>query len=130
ASVITNLKANRVRALGVTSEKRVPQLPDIPAIAEAVPGYEFTAWVGCFAPKGTPRAIVDRLNAELKKALEDPAVAKNLSSQTLDPMHMTPEQFAQRLKSDYEKYEKVVKLSGARIELHVTRNADGGPHEG
>ena len=116
ASVITNLKANRVRALGVTSEKRVPQLPDIPAIAEAVPGYEFTAWVGCFAPKGTPRAIVDRLNAELKKALEDPAVAKNLSSQTLDPMHMTPEQFAQRLKSDYEKYEKVVKLSGARIE--------------
>jgi tripartite-type tricarboxylate transporter receptor subunit TctC len=56
------------------------------------------------------------MNAELKKALDDPTVSKNLSSQTLDPMHMTPEQFAQRIKADYDKYEKVVKISGARID--------------
>jgi tripartite-type tricarboxylate transporter receptor subunit TctC len=116
ASVVTNLKSNRVRALGVTSEKRVPQLPDIPAIAEAVPGYEFTAWVGSFAPKGTPKAIIDQLNAELRKALTEPGVASKLSAQTLDPMPMSPEEFAKRLKSDYDKYEKVVRISGAKID--------------
>ncbi len=116
ASVVPNLKAQRVRPIGVTSEKRTTQFPDVPALAEAIPGYEFTAWVGCFAPKGTPRPIVDRLNAEIKKVLDDPAVAKSLSNLTLDPMYMTPEQFAQRLKSDYDKYARIVKLSGARIE--------------
>ena len=115
-SVFPHLKAKRVRPLGVTSEKRTIQFPDVPAIAEAVPGYEFTAWVGCFAPKGTPKAIIDKLNADLRKALADPGVAEKLSAQTLDPMPMTPEQFAQRLKSDYVKYEKVVKISGAKLE--------------
>jgi len=116
ASVIPNLKAQRVRPIAVTSDKRTTQFPDVPALAEAVPGYEFTAWVGTFAPKGTARPIIDRLNAEFKKVLEDPAVAKNLSNLTLDPMYMTPDQFAQRLKADYEKYARVVKLSGAKME--------------
>ena len=115
-SVFTHLQNKRVRPLGVTSDKRTVQFPDVPAIAEAVPGYEFTAWIACFAPKGTPRPIVDRLNAELKKALEDPGVSSKLSAQTLDPMYMTPEQFALRLKSDYDKYEKVVRISGAKID--------------
>jgi tripartite-type tricarboxylate transporter receptor subunit TctC len=116
ASLVPNLNAKRIRALGVTSDKRAAQFPDVPAIAETVPGFEFTAWVGCFVPKGTPRPIVDRLNAELRKALADPGVASRLSAQTLDPMPMTPEEFAARLKSDYVKYEKLVKLSGAKIE--------------
>ena len=114
-SLFPHIKSNRVRPLGVTSDKRTAQFPDVPAIAETVPGYEFTAWVGCFAPAGTPKPIVDRLNAELKKALADPGVASKLTVQTLDPVHMTPEQFAARLKSDYDKYEKVIKLSGAKI---------------
>ena len=88
----------------------------MPAIAEAVPGYEFTAWVGAFVPAKTPKSIVDRLNAELRKALADPGVASKLSAQTLDPLPMTPEEFAQRLKSDYDKYEKVVRISGATID--------------
>ena len=116
ASAIPNIRAGRVRPIAVTSDKRTTQFPDVPALAEDVPGYEFTAWVACFAPKGTPRPVVDRLNAELKKALEHPDVAKNLSAQTLDPMHMTPEQFAERLKLDYEKYGNVVKISGAKID--------------
>ena len=116
ASLVPNLKANRVRALGVTSDKRTTQFPDVPAIAEAVPGYEFTAWVGCLAPKGTPKAIVDKLNADLKKALDHPDVAKALSAQTLDPMHMSPDEFTRRMKSDYDKYEKVVRISGATID--------------
>ena len=116
ASLVPNLNAKRIRALGVTSDKRTVQFPDVPAIAEAVPGYEFTAWVGCFVPKGTPKPIVDKLNADLRKALADPGVASRLSAQTLDPLPMTPEEFAARLKSDYVKYEKLVKLSGATID--------------
>ena len=116
ASVIPNMKGGRVRPIAVTSEKRTTQFPDIPALAEAIPGYEFTAWVAAFAPKGTPRPVIDRLNAELKKVLEHPDVAKNLSSQTLDPMHMTPDQFAQRLKADYTKYADVIKLTAAKID--------------
>ena len=115
-SLFPYLKSNRLRPLGVTSDTRTEQFPDVPAIAETVPGYEFTAWVGCFAPAGTPKAIVDTLNAALKKVLAHPDVAKNLNAQTLDPMHMTPEQFAQRLRSDYDKYAKVVKISGATID--------------
>jgi len=116
ASLVPNLNARRLRPLGVTSDKRTTQFPDVPAIAEAVPGYEFTAWIGAFVPARTPKPIVDRLNAELRKALVDPGVASKLSAQTLDPLPMTPEEFAQRLKSDYDKYEKVVRISGARID--------------
>lgn len=115
-SVIPNLKANRVRAIAVTSDKRTVQYPNVPTIAETVPGYEFTAWVGCFAPKGTPKVIVDKLNGWLRQALADPGVAGKLIAQTLDPMPMTPAEFAARLKSDYDKYGKVVKLSGASID--------------
>jgi len=110
------IKAGQVRALGVSSDTRSVQFPNIPTIAESVPGYEFTGWVGCFVPAGTPKAIVDALNAALKKALELPDVASRLTDLTLDPMYMTPEQFAQRLQADYVKYDKVVKISGAKIE--------------
>jgi tripartite-type tricarboxylate transporter receptor subunit TctC len=115
-SIAPHIAARQVRALGVSSDTRTAQFPDIPAIAESVPGYEFTAWVGCFVPAGTPRAIVDALNAALKKALGHSEVAARLTELTLDPMHMTPEQFAQRLREDYDKYAKVVKISGAKIE--------------
>ncbi len=115
-SLFTHLQANRVRPLGVTSDKRTTQFPNVPAIAEFVPGYDFTAWVGCFVPKGTPRPIVDALNAALKKALDDRGVAEKLSSQTLDPMYMTPEQFTQRLKSDYDKYGKLIREIGVKID--------------
>jgi tripartite-type tricarboxylate transporter receptor subunit TctC len=115
-SIAQPIKAGQVRALGVSSDTRAPQFPNIPTIAESLPGYEFTGWVGCFVPAGTPRAVVEALNAALKKALEFPDVASKLTALTLDPLHMTPEQFAQRLQSDYAKYAKVVKISGARIE--------------
>lgn len=115
-SLTPHLKSKRVRPLGVSSDKRTTQFPEVPAIAEFVPGYEFTAWVGSFVPAGTPKAIVDTLNAALAKALADKQVAAKLSAQTLDPMHMTPEQFAARIKSDYDKYARVVKVSGARVD--------------
>jgi tripartite-type tricarboxylate transporter receptor subunit TctC len=114
-SAAPHVRSKRVRAVGVTSPARVKPFPDVPAIAETVKGYEFVAWIGAFVAVGTPKPLVDRLNGELKKALLHPDVVKSLSAQTLDPMHMTPEQFAARLKADFDKYARLVKLTGASI---------------
>ena len=111
-SVIPHLPSGRLRALGVTSATRMKQFPDVPAIAEGLPGYEFAAWIGAFVASATPKPLVDRLNGEIKKALENPEVVKVMSSQTLDPMYMGSEQFATRLKNDFDKYEKLVKMTG------------------
>ena len=116
SEALPQIKANRLRALAVSSEKRVTQFPDLPTIGETVKGYEFISWMGGFAPGGTPRPVVEKLNAELKKAVADSSVAANFSAQSLDPMHMNVEEFAKTLKADYDKYEHVVKLSGARID--------------
>ena len=117
AAVIPQIKVNRLRALAVTSAERTTQFPEIPTLSEAgVPGYELTAWIGFFVPAATPRPLAEKLNAEIKKALDHPDVAKHLSGQTLDPMHTSIEEFAARLKADYEKYDRLVKISGARVE--------------
>jgi len=115
-SLIPHITSKRVRPVGVTSANRVSQFPNVPAISEGVPGYEFVAWIGAFVPAGTPRPIVDRLNAEFRKALEHPDAARILGAQTLDPLPMSPEQFAKLLKTDYDKYERLIKLSGAKID--------------
>ena len=116
-AVMSQIVAKRVRPIAVTSDYRVQAFPQVPTIAEAgVPGYEFTAWIGAFAPAGTPRPIIDKLNGDIQKVLRMADVAEKLKSQTLDPMSMTPEQFARRLKSDYDKYEKVIRLAGAKVE--------------
>jgi len=116
SEVLPHVQSKRVRPIAVSSEKRVAQYPDLPAIGETVKGYEFISWMGTFVPAGTPKAIVDKLNADLKRAVADPAVASNLSSQSLDPMYMTPEEFARLLKSEYDKYENVVRISGAKLD--------------
>ena len=116
SEVLPHIQANRVRPIAVSSDKRITQMPDIPAIGETVKGYEFTSWFGAFAPTGTPRPIVDRLNAEIQKALGEPTVLSNLTAQALDPMYLTSEEFAKKLKAEYDKYEKVVKVSGARLD--------------
>jgi tripartite-type tricarboxylate transporter receptor subunit TctC len=116
SEVLPHVQSGRVKPIAVSSETRTTQYPDLPTIGETVKGYEFISWMGTFVPAGTPKPIVDKLNAELKKAVADPAVASNLSSQSLDPMHMTPEEFARTLKAEYDKYENVVKLSGARLD--------------
>lgn len=108
---------NRIRLLAVTSETRIKPLPDVPTLAEAgVPGYEFTAWVAAFVPVGTNRAIVDKLSLEIKKALEHPEVAAKFDNLAFEPMFMTPEQFAVRLKSDSDKYAKLIVLTGAKVD--------------
>jgi tripartite-type tricarboxylate transporter receptor subunit TctC len=113
-SVASAIQSKRLRPLGVASSKRLKAFPDIPTVAETLPGYEMTAWIGSFVPAGTPRPIVEKLNAEFTKALEHPDSLKILGAQALDPMPMTVDEFAQRLKSDYDKYEKLIKSTGAR----------------
>ena len=114
--LIAHIKSNRVRALGVSSLERVPQLPDVPLIADTVPGYESWTWVSAFAPAGTPRAIIDRLNAEIGKAMNDPEVAARLSAQTLEAAHRPPEELTQRLKADYEMIGKLFRQFDVKLD--------------
>jgi tripartite-type tricarboxylate transporter receptor subunit TctC len=117
ASVIVHIKSGRLRAIGVSAAQRANALPDVPTIAEAgVPGYEMSPWIGVFAPAGTARPVIERLNAEINKALKLPDVAQSLSGQALDPWTSTPEEFAARLKTDYDKYAQLIKLTGAKID--------------
>jgi tripartite-type tricarboxylate transporter receptor subunit TctC len=113
---LPHIQSGRLRPIAVSSDKRTSQFPELPTIAETVKGYEFISWMGTFVPAGTPKPIVDKLSAELKRAVADPAVASNLSSQSLDPMYMTVDEFSKTLKAEYEKYGHVVKLAGARFE--------------
>ncbi len=117
STVLTHIHSGRLRPLGVSSAQRSGVLPDIPTIGESgVPGYEMNPWIAVFAPAGTPKEIISRLNAEINKALKLPDVSKSLASQALDPWGGTPDEFDARLKADYEKYAKLIKLTGARID--------------
>jgi tripartite-type tricarboxylate transporter receptor subunit TctC len=116
-SFLPQLQAKRVRPLAVTSSARVEQFPDIPTIAESgVPGYEFTSWVGAFAPARTPREIVNRLNAEFRKATSDPAVKSRLGAAAHDAMYLSVDEFAKLIRSDYEKYGRLIRMTGARLD--------------
>jgi tripartite-type tricarboxylate transporter receptor subunit TctC len=114
--ILEHIKAKRARPLGVTSLERVPQLPDIPTMAETFPDYESVTWVSLFAPAGTPRAIIDQLNAEVGKSLRDPGIASRLSALTYDATHKTSEELAQRLKADYAMIGKLFRQFGVTTE--------------
>ena len=116
-TVINQIRQSRLRPLGVGSAVRAKALPEVPTITESgVQGYEMNPWVGMFAPAGTPKAVIDRLNAEANKALRAADVVQKLENQALDPWTSTPEEFNERLKVDYEKYGRLIKLTGAKIE--------------
>lgn len=116
-TVINQIHAGRLRPIAVGSAKRTKTLPDVPTLSESgVPGYEMSPWIGMFAPAGTPKAIIDRLNAETNKALAIPDVIQKLEAQGLDPTTGTPAEFNAKLKVDYEKYGKLIKLTGAKVE--------------
>jgi tripartite-type tricarboxylate transporter receptor subunit TctC len=117
STVIAHIRNGKLRPLGVSSAKPSKTLPGIPTIAESgVPGYEMAPWIGVFAPAGTPKNIVDRLNAEVNKALAQPDIVQKLEAQALDPWPSTAQELNARLKTDFEKYAKLIRLSGAKIE--------------
>jgi tripartite-type tricarboxylate transporter receptor subunit TctC len=117
STVLVHVQSGRLRAIGVSSAKRTGTLPDVPTIAESgVPGYEMSPWIGVFAPTGTSKDIITRLNTEINKALKAPEVNQLLASQALDALGGTPEEFDARIKADYEKYGKLIKLTGAKVD--------------
>jgi tripartite-type tricarboxylate transporter receptor subunit TctC len=117
STVLAHVQSGRLRALGVSGAKRSGTMPDVPTIAEAgVPGYEMSPWIGVFVPAATSRDLINRLNAEINKALKSPDVSQLLASNALDAMGGTPEEFDARIKVDYEKYGKLIKLTGARVD--------------
>ena len=112
-TMTSNVKAGQVRALGTSAAKRSTVLPDVPTIAEAgVPGYELTIWLGIMAPAGTPKAIVDKLNAEISKVINRPDVKEAWDKQGAVPLVMSPAEFDAYLRKDIEKWAKVVKAAG------------------
>jgi tripartite-type tricarboxylate transporter receptor subunit TctC len=114
-TAIPYIKAGKLRGLGVTTAKRTQALPDVPSIAEAgVPGYEATQWFGVLAPAGTPRAIIDRLNQEMVKMLRAPEMRDRLIADGTDPVGNTPEEFAAYIRSETEKWTKVIKAAGIK----------------
>ena len=112
-----NAKVGKVRALGTTGAKRSPVSPDVPTVAEAgVPGYETTIWLGLMAPAGTPRPILERLNAEVNKILASAEVRETWGKQGAQPMGMSIDAFDKFLRADVAKWEKIVKVSGAKVD--------------
>jgi len=108
-------KDARMRLLGVTSKKRSAFLPEVPPIAESVPGYEFDSWFGLLAPAKTPRPVIARINTAVAKLLRDPAILGRLANQGVEPRLLSPEAFDRLIREDYENMGKVVKAAG-RIE--------------
>lgn len=112
ASALPHVKASRLRALGVTSSKRAPTLPDAPTLAEAgVPGYDYSTWYGLLVPVGTPRAIIDKLHKTTIAVLGSAEVKQRYESQGMDVVPTTPAEFAAKLKSETAKWKKVVQAA-------------------
>jgi tripartite-type tricarboxylate transporter receptor subunit TctC len=112
-SIVGHARAGRLRPLGVTTTKRTPALPDVPTISEAgLPGYEAQQWFGIAAPGGTPRAIVERLHKETAAALRDPKVASQFTNQGGIPVGSSPQEFAAYLRSEIDKWARVIKEAG------------------
>jgi tripartite-type tricarboxylate transporter receptor subunit TctC len=116
-STAAQIKAGKLRALAVTGAKRSPEYPDLPTIAEFYPGYEVTIWLALFAPAGTPDAVLIRLRAAVDKALAAPDVRQKLNSAGgVEPFVTTPDEFASLIRRDYDKYGKIVKTTGIRLD--------------
>ena len=103
-------KDQRIRLLGVTSPKRSSFLPGVPAVAEDLPGYVFESWFGLLAPAGTPKALIDRINAEVAKLLKQPVILERLHAQGVEPRALSVPAFEKLVREDYEAMAKVVHL--------------------
>ena len=115
-SSIGHIRQGRIRALAVTTTEPSPALPGVPPVAQTVKGYEASAWFGIGMPKGTPRDVVDKVNAEVQRALSDPAMLKKLEDLGGTPLKGSADDFGKVVQSEVDKWAKVVKASGATVE--------------
>ena len=113
-AVLPTIRSGRLRALGVTSAKRTALVPDVPTIAETVPGYEFIGWYSLFAPANTPSGIINKLNAEIVKGLNTPEFRERFTALGAEPSSSTPQALAAYLREQTEKMRRAVRDSGAR----------------
>jgi tripartite-type tricarboxylate transporter receptor subunit TctC len=110
------VRSGKLRGIAVTSAKRSPAAPELPAIAETVPGYDHEPWNGLLAPAKTPPAIIAKINAEVVRALQTPEVRKIFANEAGEAVGSAPREFAAMIKSESEKWAKVVKTAGIKIE--------------
>ena len=114
---LPHIKAEKLKALAVTSSVRSPAAPDVPTVAESgLPGFEVINWYGVLAPAGTPKDIVAKLNAEIRKIMNRPDVKDRLAAQGAESVTDTPQEFQAYLKAETQKWAKVVKFSGAHVD--------------
>lgn len=118
SNFIDQVKQGKIKALGVTSRKRLAALPDVPSISES-PGfesYEVSLWSGVLAPAGTPRAVIDRLNAAIGTVMTSPQMVERMAGYGIQTTHSTPEEFAERIRADTLKWARIIEQSGARAD--------------
>ena len=115
-TVLPHVRAGKLRPLAVLGTVRSPALPDVPAVAESVPGFEVSNWIGLFGPAGMPPAIVERLNAEVQKIMRSPEIQKRLETEGAKFIPMTPEQFAMFQKAELSKWAKTIKDANIKID--------------
>jgi tripartite-type tricarboxylate transporter receptor subunit TctC len=115
-NAMPHVRDGRVRGLAVSTPKRLPSAPEFPAIAEALPGFEATAWDGIFVPAGTPQAIVLKLNAAIRQALEDPELAAALLARGAQTAPLAPDAFARYVAASAERWAAAVRSSGAKVD--------------
>ena len=113
-TALPQIRAGTVKGLGISTGKRLTIAPDIPTIAEAVPGYEVVGWNGILAPANTPRPIVDKLNKAIQQALKAPEMVKLLTEQGIEPAGNSPEEFAGLMHADIEKWKRVIREAGIK----------------
>lgn len=116
ATAAANIKAGKLKALAVTTAQRSKALPEIPAMAETLPGFEIDTWWGLVAPAGTPREVVERLNKAFTDALRAPETQTRFAQLMAEPVPTSPERFGEFMKKELARYEPVVKASGARVD--------------
>jgi tripartite-type tricarboxylate transporter receptor subunit TctC len=115
-SAMPQVRGNKLRPIGISSLTRHPSLPDVPTIAETLPGYEYISWYGLFAPAGTPPAIVERLNAEVHKVLASPEVIEKFKTSGIDVNSSSSADFSNLVKAEVPKWRKVIQQSGAKVD--------------
>lgn len=116
SSAVPHIKAGKLRALGVTGGKRLTAAPDLPTIGETVKGFEVTSWYGIFAPAGTPKAVVNRVQRELAAMAKQPQIVERLISLGIEPEGNTPSEFIAQIKSEIAKWGKVVKIANVKVD--------------
>lgn len=116
SSVESHIRNGRMRALAITSARRVPSLPAMPVVAETLPGYEIDLWFGVMAPRGTPGSVVDQLNASINKILQSADARKSLEPLGIVPTGGTPQHFADRMRVDYERWLRVIRESNIKTD--------------